>query len=271
MIKHAIVNGHLVAAHEASLPISDREMQYGFGVYESLRVIQGKIVYPHQHIERLFFSAAGIGLRHHYTHDDVLLWMRQLLEKDSLQEATLRIVMLGGMEERLFITALAPTIYPESFYTQGVKAISYHGERFLPRYKTCALLMNYLALREAGSHGAFESLLVNSYGEVIEGTRSNIFACEENRLYTAPSELVLEGVTRHKVIEAAQQLGYSVIYESPKLKDLHRGRYSELFISSTSMGAMPISSFDGRIFSSPFEITSHIHHLIRQWEEDTLH
>ena len=70
--KHAIVNGLLVDSTEATLPVHDRELQYGFGVYESLRVIQGAVVYPQDHMVRLFYSADGLGLRHQFSADQVL-------------------------------------------------------------------------------------------------------------------------------------------------------------------------------------------------------
>ena len=269
--KHAIVNGRLVDSAKATLPILDRELQYGFGVYESLRVIRGKVVYPQDHMVRLFYSAEGLGLRHQFSADQVLDWLSLLLTRDEIQEATIRILLMGGMEARLFITASPLLVYPESFYTQGIKTISYQGERFLPQYKTCSLLMNYLALRQASGQGAFEALLVDSKGMVLEGTRSNLFACEGKVVYTAPSKAVLEGVTRDKILKAAEQLGYSIVFEAPSLADLLSERFDELFISSTSMGALPISSFDDRFFSSQFVVTGAIHALIRSWETDALH
>lgn len=268
---HAIVNGHLVAAAEASLSVSDRELQYGFGVYESLRVIQGKVVYAQEHLDRLFYSAEGLGLRHRFTAEQILRWLELLLDSDRIEQATIRILLMGGIEARLFITASTMLAYPESFYEEGVKAISYHGERFLPRFKTCSLLMNYLALREASAKGAFEALLVDRMGAVLEGTRSNVFAYEGTTVHTAPSEAVLEGVTRDKIIKAVAELGYELVLESPRLDDITAGRFDGLFISSTSMGAMPIRALDGREFSPRFDIPAAIHALIRSWEVDALH
>jgi D-alanine transaminase/branched-chain amino acid aminotransferase len=269
--KHAVVNGKLVNSSKATMAIVDRELQYGFGVYETLKVSSQKLIYPSEHVKRLLYSAQGIDLRHPYQEQELLSWLDQLIAIDALEHATIRILLLGGVKARLFITSSPPLTYPKSFYEEGIKAISYHGERFLPQYKTCSLLMNYLALREAGSHGAFEALLVDSNQMVLEGTRSNVFACQGNRIYTAADEKVLSGVTRQKILLAAQQLGYEIIMEPPLLKDLHSGRFEELFISSTSMAAMPVSRFDGRIISPPFVISGAICALIQSWEAQTLH
>lgn len=269
--KHAIVNGKIVDVAKAVLSIKDKEFQSGFGVYESLRVIQGRVVYAEDHIARLFYSAKGIDLRHPYTPDQLTAWLEELIEYDAIQEATIRILLVGGMEARLFITSDPLLTYPRSFYSEGVKAIAYHGERFLPQYKTCSLLMNHIALREASTQGAFEALLVDRRGLVLEGTRSNVFAIEGTTVHTAPVSTVLEGVTRDKIIKAIGKLGYKLVYEAPSLVDLLAGRYDELCISSTSMGAMPISALNGHAFSSQFVVTPALHTLIRQWEVDALH
>jgi branched-subunit amino acid aminotransferase/4-amino-4-deoxychorismate lyase len=268
---HAILNGKVIKAEEATLSVQDRELQYGFGVYESLRVIEGKAVYPEDHIERLFHSATGIALRHQFTSDQVLTWLRLLIASDNLEEATIRILLMGGMEARLFITSGVLLTYPEAFYTEGITCISYEGERLFPQYKTCSLLMNYVALRQASTAGAFEALLVDRNDRVLEGTRSNVFACTGNTLYTAPSHEVLEGVTRDRILKAAEQLGYSIVYEAPTRSDLLDLRYDELFISSTSMGALPVASFDGKPLAQIGTMAHPIHALIRQWEMNALH
>lgn len=268
--KHAILNGKLIEATEALLPVWEKEFLYGFGVYESLKVIDYRAIYLNEHVERLFFSAAGLALRHPFQVEEIGQWLNALIERDSLEEATVRVLLMGGIESRLFITAEPLLTYPESFYSGGVKGAIYHGERYLPRYKSCSLLLNYIALRHASSQGAFEALLVDRHGLVLEGTRTNIFACEGKRIFTAPKTVVLEGVTRHKVIRGIDALGYELIFEAPLLDDLLAGRFSELFITSTSMGAMPISQVEGYKFEAPYTVTHTLHSLVQEWERLTL-
>ena len=269
--KHAILNGTIIDATEASLPVQDREIQFGFGVYESVKVINGIIVYPSDHIHRLFFSAEGIGLRHPFSVQQVEQWVQLLIATDQIENATIRILLMGGITARLFITTSALISYPDSFYSEGVKTIGYNGERLFPRYKTCSLLMNYIALKEASTAGAFEALFIDRHDLVLEGTRSNVFACKGTTVYTAASDVVLEGVTRDKIIHAIEKLGYHLVFEAPATKDLLAGQFDELFISSTSMGAMPVASFENYTFRSTGTIANPIHALIRSWEVDALH
>ena len=267
---HAVVDRKVVLASEAVLPVQDAELQYGFGVYESLRVIKGGVVYEHDHLDRLMFSANGVGLEHSYTVEELHDLLAQLLRADSITEATVRILLMGGKGGRLFMTASPMLSYPATHYTAGIATTSYHGERFLPQYKTCSLFMNYLALREARQAGAFEALLVDSNGAILEGTRSNFFACEGNTIYTADDSQVLSGVTRDKILHAIAVLGYTLCMEAPRLADVLGGRFQEVFISSTSMGAMPVKQVDGALCQPPFERTQSSPRLIRQWEVDAL-
>jgi branched-chain amino acid aminotransferase len=268
---HAIRNGVLIAEADAVLPILQKEVQYGFGVYESLRVINGQVVYLVDHLQRLMNSAKGISLKHQFTTTQITEWIYLLMYEDAIVEATFRILLMGGPSPLLYITASPILSYPDLWYTCGVSVTSYRGERFLPRYKTCSLLMNYIALQEAQEQGAFEALLVDREGRILEGTRSNFFACKGDIIHTAADDFVLEGVTRDKIIRAVAELGYRISWDTPKLEDVLKGQYDELFISSTSMGALPVSSVDGFFTGAQFSHAQAIHSLIRQWELEALH
>jgi D-alanine transaminase/branched-chain amino acid aminotransferase len=268
---HAVRNGVVIKAAEAVLPIQSKEVQFGFGVYESLKVIQGQVLYLKDHLQRLYGSADGLGLRHPYASHMISQWITALLAVDGVREATLRILLMGGSEPVLYITAMPMLSYPDTWYRQGVSVTTYNGERFLPHIKSCSLLLNYLALRAAQEAGAFEALLVDREGRVLEGTRSNFFACRGDVVHTAPDDLVLEGVTRDKILKAIRQLGFRISFDSPTLAEVSSGYYDELFISSTSMGALPVAAVDGKACGSVFSHSQAIHSLIGQWELEALH
>ncbi|MGI5910572.1 MAG: aminotransferase class IV [Sphaerochaetaceae bacterium] len=267
---HAVVNGKVVMASEAVVPVTRREVQYGFSVYEALRIIKGHAVHLEDHIRRLNNSCRGIGLVHSITEEDFVAWVGLLIEADDIDDATVRILLVGGQPSICCITAAPLLTYPDSYYDGGICTITYEGERFLPACKTSNLLLNYLALRKANEAGAFEALLVDRHGRILEGTRSNFFAFSkaDGTLHTAADELVLEGITRDRILKAAALDGIDVVFEPPRLSDIHAGKYDELFISSTSMGAMPVRKVDDLLFSDPFDRTQAICRRIRSWELD---
>lgn len=243
LMRHAIRNGLIIKEEEASLPVTLRSMQYAYSVYEALKLKNGEFVHLKEHLFRLRESARGIGITLKYSDEEISSWLEALRGEDNLFNETFRILLVGK-ENILFITHDATRSYPDSYYMEGVDCTLYEGERFLPNFKTSNLLLSYLALDDAESKGAFEALFVNRYGYVTEGTRSNFYALRGNRLYTAPDKDVLLGVTRIGVTEAAKDMGVEIVYEPVYVKDIFD--YDSLFISSTSMKAMPIRSINGK-------------------------
>ncbi len=264
--RHAIRNGALIASSEATVAVTSRAVQYGFSTYESLRVVEGRAVHLDDHLERLASSCEGIGLVHPFTSDQIRAWVADLIASDSIVEATLRVQLYGGEEPLLFITATPILTYPPFFYTDGVGVTTYRGERLIPSCKTGNLLLNYMALADAQRQGCFEALLVDRHGQILEGTRSNFFAFRDGSLYTAADEQVLLGITREQVLRACHHLGIEVIFEAVQVEELFSGYYDELFISATSMAAMPIRSVDSMSFISTYERTLAIKDLVRSWE-----
>ena len=264
-MRSAIKNGVLIREEEAVLPVTYREVQYSFSVYEALRITSGHIVHMDDHLKRLKESCHDINLKHPFTDEEIETAVNALIEKDGIKDATARILLVGGTSPMFFVTYSDLLTYPESYYKEGVAVTLYYGERFLPRAKTSNLLMQYIALEEAKAKGAFEALLVNRKGQVLEGTRSNFYGIAGNRIYTAPDALVLSGITRISVLRAAEKLGLEIVYTPPTDVNLHM--FDSLFISSTSMGAMPVSAVNGNPMKrGRWDTIASICSLEREWE-----
>lgn len=243
-MKHAVRNGTLIPEEEAVLPVTRREVFFNFSVYESLKVLRGAALFVEDHLERLFESARILELAHSFDAAEVVESIDKLAEADSLEEATIKLLLVGG-DEPLYIVYSSPLpTYPDEYYKKGISVITCPGERILPRAKSNCLLLNYLAGRAASRAGAMEALLVDRNGMATEGTRSNLFAVCGGAVVTAEED-VLYGVTRKHVLEISKREGMDLCFEKLPLQALTDGTCSELFISSTSMGAMPISLVDG--------------------------
>ena len=263
-MRHAIRNGILIKEEEATLPVTLRSVQYAYSVYEALKLKNGEFVHLKEHLERLRESARGIKIELRYQDSEIELWLNMLKDADGLMNETFRLLLVGK-ENIFFITHSQTRSYPDSYYSEGIDCILYEGERFLPNYKTSNLLLSYLALDEAESKGSFEALLVNRHGYVTEGTRSNFYGISGSRLYTAPDDLVLSGITRISVIRAAEELGFEIVYTPPTATNLHM--FDSLFISSTSMGALPVATVNGNpVKKDKWDSVHSICALERKWE-----
>lgn len=264
-MRNAIRNGEIIKESECLVPITSRAIQYSFSVYEALRVTEGHVVHLDDHLARLKESADAISLILPASEEEITDWLDKLIKHEGLEDATVRILAIGGDISTIFITYQDLLTYPDFYYRDGIKCGLYFGERFLPYAKTSNLLMSYIALEGARKDGNFEALLVNRKGLITEGTRSNFYGIKGNKLYTADDSLVLSGITRMSVLRAAHSLGMEVILDAPSLDDIYS--FDGVFISSTSMAAMPICEIDGKsVCQDAHGIIIKIRDMVRAWE-----
>ncbi|MDD3370381.1 MAG: aminotransferase class IV [Alphaproteobacteria bacterium] len=262
-MKHAIANGKVVAESKVQIPLTSRAFFYGFAVYSSIKIVNGKPFFGPYHAARLFDSAKQIGLAHNFKKADILGSVAALVKADKVKNDIFKIVLVGASapdeNAKLFVFSTGvDTAYPPDFYKRGVKVITYRGERRLPRAKTLDLLISYLASREAAKKDALDALLIDRDGNVREGTRTNVFAIKGQTLLTPPAEKTLEGITKKIILKAAAKEFKIKETDIPatKLKT-----FDEIFISSTSMGVMPVRQIDALKIRSNFARTHRIAEL----------
>lgn len=251
---HFSFNGTLTNTKDATLPIDDIEFCYGFGVYEHIRLRKGAIFFLEQHAKRLLASADYINLAHAFSVEQIVAYTHELIKKNKIDTANIKMLLIGGNKPRLYIFELAPRFVEKKIYTQGVSVSTTQYERYLPKAKTLNMLPSYLIYRDAKKNGAYDALLYDTQGNVHEGTRSNFFTIKNNTLYTPPLDTVLEGVTRQTVIDCATQHGYKIEEQSIPLASIFD--YDGAFLTNTSGKIMPIKTIDTQSFDTIHESIS---------------
>jgi len=171
--KYFSKNGELLPIEKAVVPLSNVEYQYGFGVYENIRVHDGAPYFLKDHIERLEESARIIGLAHSFDGAFVGKSIAKLTEKNGRESYNIKILLVGGKEPSLFILCLNPLFPDKKLYAEGATFVTYEYERQFPHAKTLNMLPSYLAYKKAREVGCYDALLVNSKGCVTEGTRTS--------------------------------------------------------------------------------------------------
>ncbi len=253
--KYALKNMELIEEKDAVIPVTQRELFSSFGVYESLKVQDGKVKHVMDHLSRLFKSARILKLEHNFKVDDVAASLDRLIRANGDRNVFLKLQLIGGKNPSLFSFTTKLPVYPPEYYTDGVKVISYIGERIFPHAKSNCLLLNYMAAREALTAGALDAILVDRSGYALEGSRSNLFAVKGNTIMTSEND-VLYGVTRKHTLAAARDLGFFIDFKKIYLSDIKQNSFDEIFITSTSMGAIPVSIIDDINIGSGFPVTS---------------
>jgi D-amino acid aminotransferase len=238
---------------EARISLLHPMWQNGFGVYESLEVINGVPFHLDEHMARLAESARLIEMDLPFPADRIATWVTDLSSRVE-EDHTVRVIALGmaddvapqvardHADERVVaVLAQALPRYPEHDYHRGVRVVTYEGCRHLPACKSLNTLVNYLARRHAVRAGVREAVLC-SEGRLTEGSRSNVFAVRGGQLWTPPAGQVLSGITRDIVLRLAFEAGLVVRERSLYLAEVVD--YEEFFITSTSMHVMPVVAVD---------------------------
>lgn len=255
-------NGELLLLEEAAIPLSNIEYQYGFGVYETIRVAEGTPVFLKDHLERLMESADIIGLKHVFAATFVENSIAELIEKNGAGTYNTKILLIGGNEPVLFILCLNPLFPDKKLYRDGTHFITYEYERIFPHAKTLNMLGSYLAYKKAKEAGAYDALLLTKQGCITEGTRTNFFCLKDRTIVSPPENEILLGVTRKAALTAARRNGFTIEEKPIGLYDLEK--YDGAFITSTSSKILPARSIDEHVFPRQPEA---LKDLIRAFDE----
>lgn len=258
-------NGKILPIKDASISLQNIEYMYGFGVYESLKVRHRILYFPDLHVDRLLRSAAHIGLEHIFVPTEIISSLRDLATQNAVEACNMKMLLIGAPRKEsaeLIILPTAPLYPPRKLYTQGCRVNTTRYERWYPHAKTLNMLPSYIAYRQAEQHNCYDALLLDSHENILEGTRTNVFAIRGKHLLTPPVEKVLEGVTRITVLHVARMHGYTVKEEDIPLRDM--SSYDGVFLTSTSSKIMPIREIRGVHMYE--HISPHLKELMKHYE-----
>jgi len=250
--KYFSQNGKILPIEQAVIPFSNIEYSYGYGVYESIRVSNGKVYFIKDHIERLIESAKVIGLSHIFNEEFVKNSILDLIKDYKSETFNLKILLIGASQKEkalLNIFCLNPLFPDRKLYRDGAEFVTYKYERPFPHAKTLNMLQSYLAYRIAKESGAYDSLLVNKNGFITEGTRTNFFCIKGKTIYTAPESDILLGVMRKAMLKVALSNDYKIVETNIELDDIKS--YDGAFVTSTSSKIVPVKSINGIVFNIP--------------------
>ncbi len=256
------VNGQYVPKSQAKVSVFDHGLLYGDGVFEGIRVYNGRIFKAQQHLDRLWNSAESIGLKIHISREEMLEIQRKCVEANEIVNGYIRLLVTRG-EGTLGlnpyhcpvpgIICIADQIrlYPPEMYENGMKVVVAERPRIPvacldPRIKSLNYLNNILAKTEALDKGLFEVIMLNLEGHVCEGSGDNIFIVKGGEIITAPTDAsLLEGITRRFVItELAPSLGLKVREELYRIEDLLSA--DEVFLTGSAAEIIAVTEVEER-------------------------
>lgn len=184
-------------------------------IYEVLRIIDGKPIFLEEHIKRMKNSFKLVNEEFKLKYDDIFRLIENTVKSENKIIGNIKITYSLNLKElKVFFI---PHSYPtDEMYRNGVKTILYFGERNNPNAKIVNDDFRNMVNCEINKHNAYEAILIDRNGFITEGSRSNIFMINGNKLITSPLKAVLPGVTRGKIIDIARRIGIEVKEEEGK-------------------------------------------------------
>lgn len=213
-------------------------LNFGVGLFETMRVTKGQTEFLEDHIERLFDSAHALNIEWTLSKEEVRDQVIKYVESEDLVNSALKILI---NEPSLLIMSHRTNTYDADRYRAGFKLsiseVNRHSSNPIWRHKTTNYWTNKLVREYLDTNE--EAIFLNESGALMEGTISNIFLIHKNCLYTPDLSCgLLPGIMRKQVIEWCQQ--NEIIIEE---KNLYREDLVEadaVFITNSLMGVMPI-------------------------------
>ncbi|MFJ7637623.1 D-amino-acid transaminase [Peribacillus sp. NPDC097206] len=250
-----IYNGELKDRSAIQIDVEDRGYQFGDGVYEVIRVYNGKLFAADMHLNRLMDSAKLIQLKVPFTVAEIKERTKELITAENLEYGIVYMQLTRGTSPRnhafpigevdpVFVAYTKDMPYTGS--KPGVKAVTVEDIRWLRcNIKSLNLLGNILAKQQAVEAGCDEAIQHRD-GTVTEGSSSNVAIIVKGTLKTHPAtNLILNGITRQILLKLCNDKGISYVEEPFTLSDMMDA--DEVLYTSTGVEITPITAIDGQL------------------------
>ncbi|MHA6845972.1 aminotransferase class IV [Ralstonia syzygii] len=271
------VNGEFVPRDKASVSVFDAGFVCGDGVWEGVRLVDGKIISLTAHIDRMFEGARSIWMDLGKTKEQYKTIIRDTFEKNGMQDgAHARLMVTRGVkktpnQDPRFVLS-GPTIVCVAEHKvvdpqakrRGLKlhtsTLRCSGpDIFDLRLNSHSRLNLIQALIQAIHAGADEALMLDPSGFVSSCNSTNFFIVRNGALWTSSGHYCFNGITRGTILRLAREAGIPVHEGNFTLAETYSA--DEAFVTGTLAGITPVAQIDGRPIGSGAESTAMIQRL----------
>lgn len=257
------VDGRIVPKAQAVISVYDSGFMLGDGVWEGLRLYDGKWAFLDDHIDRLFEAAKAIDLDIGLDRNGVISTLLETQKANGMTtDAYARMMVTRGVKTRPFqhpnLSQQGPTFV----------IIMEHSRPKIPRPITLATVPNMrglpmtqdpklnshsklhciLACIAAQKVGADEALMLDVHGFVNTTNACNFFIVKKGQVWTSTGDYCMNGITRQKVIDLCRANDIPVFERNFSLVDVYSAE--EAFLTGTFGAQTPVSTIDGRVIGT---------------------
>ena len=261
------VNGVMTPRAEAVVSVFDSGFMLGDGVWEGLRVHQGRIAFLDAHLDRLFEGSKAIAMDIGISRDALVARLYDTIAGNGMtdQEGVhIRLMVTRGIrstpyqDPRVVISPATIVIIPEykealpSTVENGIRLFTVHVRRGDPAVQDQKLnshskLNCITACIQATQAGADEALMLDPQGFVATCNSTHFFIVRKGEVWTSSGDYCLGGITRANVIRICRENDIPVFEKNFSLTDVYGA--DEAFVTGTFAGVVPATEVDGRILT----------------------
>ena len=250
MSHYCFLNGEVVPLEEGKVSVSDIGLLRGYGIYDGLIVIKGKVLRFADHWQRFVRGAEALNLKIPVTEKLLEKKIIEIAERSGLStRSNIRLILTGGEtlegieydfdEPTFYVTVGKWSPLPNECFKNGAKLISHDYQREFPEIKTINYITGVNLQNNMKAEGAIE-ILYKHNGLILECATSNIFLVKDKMLIM-PEANVLEGVTS-KIVQELAGSKYKIDKRDVREEELNSA--DEVFITSSFKDVVPISQID---------------------------
>ena len=259
------INGNFFHRSDAKISVLDSGFLLGDGVWEGIRLNNGKLLHFDKHIDRLFSGARSLALDIHLSKDEIKKAIMDTININNMESNVhIRFIVSRGLKKTPYQHPNAsvgnPTVVIIPEYKVADKSVTEKGIRLAqvdtirdhrvqnPNINSLSKHNCIAACIEADKKGADEGLMLDPSGFVSTCNSTNFFIIRSNEVWTSTGEYCLHGITRSTVIDLCKENNIPVYEKNFKIEDVHNA--DEVFVTGTFAGIIPVTSVDGILINN---------------------
>ena len=256
------INGDFFHRSKAYVSVLDGGFLLGDGVWEGIRLYNGKLLHLDDHLERLFTGADEIALKINRSKDEVKDIIYKTVEKNKMfSDVHIRLIVSRGLKKTPYqhpkVTIGEPTIVIIPEFKMLDLRVSVEGIKLAvvstlrdnrvqnPHINSLSKHNCIAACIEADKKGADEGLMLDPNGYVSTCNSTNFFIIKSNEVWTSKGEHCLNGITRKSVIRICNQNKIVIKEKNFSVKDVLSA--TEIFVTGTFAGIIPVIRVDKKV------------------------
>lgn len=249
---YVMFNEKLTDSQEGFISATSEGFAYGYGLFETLKVVNGNIFFLEEHLDRMIKGCIELNMPFDYDLKRIKKYCEELVLANNFCSGSIKILYSKNKEKCDLIIYTGDKSYAKERYEKGFEVCFAEGKRNpfekLVHIKTNNYLGNVIEKQNAKGKGWDEAVFLNVYDKICEGTCTNIFFVKNDFIFTPSIQCgILPGIMRDKIIFLIEELNLNLVVDEFSPSDILNA--DEVFLTNSLMEIMPVSRLEAKNYN----------------------